>query len=284
MRKLKKKKIDLNTLDGRTKAINDYFKKALIEQDYKIFVHLGYANNQYVKEHTRLIDMCFLVLKYKQSNQKDYHIYDARLKEALKNFLEKVYNTIKADVPLMDFINLFVINGYLCDYLSIRNEFLRVCMSRGELKMYNSFFDNFWESRKKFMDYEGAFSPEIEKKFQDSIYWISNSLFKLLPYIQSVYNADICKKQIEEAMNNVKYESKITVKNPPDEKKMIDNIMRRITYIRQHLNPNQFTILEGLEEKEIKKDLSVVKGTLTRIEKALQCIIDIIEVEYFDED
>ena len=65
---------------------------------------------------------------------------------------------------------------------------------------------------------------------------------------------------------------------------MIDNIMRRITYIRQHLNPNQFTILEGLEEKEIKKDLSVVKGTLTRIEKALQCIIDIIEVEYFDED
>lgn len=283
MRKIKKKKLDLNTLAGRTEAINNYFKNALSEQDYKIFVHLGYNNNQYVKEHTRLIDMCFLVLKYKNSHQKDYVLYDERLRKMLKEFMEKVYNTIQAEIPLLNFINLFVINGYLCDYLSIRNEFLRVCMDRGELKMYNSFFDNFWESKKKFMDYEGAYSPEIEKKFQDCIYWISNSLFKLLPYIQSVYNADICKKQINNIIKESKYISPITVKNPPDEKKMIDNIMKRVIYIRQHLNPNQYKILEGLEEKEIKKDLSVVKGTLTRIERALQCIIDIIEIEYFDE-
>lgn len=283
MRKLKKKKIDLNTLAGRTEAINNYFKNVLTEQEYKIFVHLGYANNQYAKEHTRLIDMCFLVLKYKQSHQKDYIIYDERLRQMLKDFLEKVYNTIQAEIPLLNFIHLFVINGYLCDYLSIRNEFLRVCMDRGELAMYNSFFNNFWESPKKFVDYEGAFSDEIEKKFKDSIYWISNSLFKLLPYVQSVYNADICKKQIEKYLNNIKYESKIIVNNPPKEKDMIDNIMKRITYIRQHVNPNQYHILEGLEDKEIKKDLSIVKGTLTRIERALQCIIDIIEVEYFDE-
>lgn len=283
MRKTKKKKIDLNTLAGRTEAINKYFKNVLTEQDYKIFVHLGYANNQYVKEHTRLIDMCFLVLKYKQSHQKDYVIYDERLRQMLKEFLEKVYNTIQAEVPLLNFINLFIINGYLCDYLNIRNEFLRVCMDRADLKMYNSFFNNFWESSKKFVDYEGAFSDEIEKKFKDSIYWISNSLFKLLPYVQSVYNADICKKQIDKILKESKYISPITVKNPPDEKKMIDNIMKRITFIRQHVNPNQYKILEGLEEKEIKKDLSVVKGTLTRIERALQSIVDIIDVEYFDE-
>lgn len=283
MRKLKKKKIDLNTLAGRTEAINNYFKNVLTEQEYKIFVHLGYANNQYAKEHTRLIDMCFLVLKYKQSHQKDYIIYDERLRQMLKDFLEKVYNTIQAEIPLLNFIHLFVINGYLCDYLSIRNEFLRVCMDRGELAMYNSFFNNFWESPKKFVDYEAAFSDEIEKKFKDSIYWISNSLFKLLPYVQSVYNADICNKQIEQYLDNIKYESKIIVNNPPKEKDMIDNIMKRITYIRQHVNPNQYHILEGLEDKEIKKDLSIVKGTLTRIERALQCIIDIIEVEYFDE-
>ena len=141
-------------------------------------------------------------------------------------------------------------------------------MSRGELKIYNAFFNDFWESPKRFLDYEGAFSPEIEKKFQDCIYWISNSLFKLSTYIQSVYNADITKQQIEAALEEVKYESAITVKNPPDEKKMIDNILKRVAFIREHLNPNQYHILEGLEDKDIKKDLSVVKRDSYRNRKS----------------
>ena len=184
----------------------------------------------------------------------------------LKRAVDITYFELRAEDKYMYYCNLYYLYEMLCIYFEKENLF---CKKR------NAEPDDRQTTKEKF-GYEPAFSKEVHRKAEDGLHWLSCCLFKLIKKYSVVV------KDYKGLMELV--EGKI-LKSPKNIDKKIDGLEDEVAYIDKMIARIKFAkrnieIVYSLEEKNAendKKTRAMVKGTLTRVEKLLNILVQDIK-------
>lgn len=186
----------------------------------------------------------------------------------LKKAVDITYFELKAEDKYMYYCNLYYLYEMLCIYFQKENIF---CKKR------NIEPDDKQTSIEKF-GYEPVFSEKIDKKVEDSLHWLSCSLFKLIKkYSVVVKDYKKLMKFIEDRIEKSPKNIDIKINGLNKEIIYIDKMITRIKFAKKNIN-----IIYSLEEKNTKNDKktrAMIKGSLTRIEKLLNILVQDIKDE-----
>lgn len=186
----------------------------------------------------------------------------------LKTAVEITHAQLRVDEKYKFYINLYFIYEMLCIYFQKEKLFI----DKRKVDPYDD------ESIEEKLGYETAFSKNVNKKVDDTLYWLSCSLNKLVvKYRVCIKNYNQVLKEIEREIDNSPRILKNGITGLEKEMDYINKILVRTSYARKNVG-----IIYSLEEswkEEDKKTRTMVKATLTRVEKILDILVKDIEEE-----
>ncbi len=191
----------------------------------------------------------------------------------LKRAVDITYFELRAEEKYMYYCNLYYLHEMLCIYFQKENQF---CKKR------NAEPDDRQTPQEKF-GYEPAFSKEVHRKAEDSLHWLSCCLFKLIKKYSVVVKdykglMGVIEGIIFKSPKNIKKE----IDGLNDEIAYIDKMLTRLKYAKEHVN-----IIYDIEKEKAeadKKMRAMVKGTLTRVEKLLNILVQDIKDDEIEEN
>lgn len=209
--------------------------------------------------------------KIKNISTKKLNCLTARVKQTV----DKTYLLLKVEEKYKYYVNLYLIYELCCFYFDIKNIFIP------EEEMKNIPY----KVIEKILGYEPFFNKEVYHKANDGLRWLSISLKETKAhYIGAIKKENILglEKEIKDYISNIElWEYKRDEEGIEREITLINSILLRIKYAREHID-----IIYSLNkdfEAEDKKLRTMIKSSLTRIEKPIRTIIGYIEELYTEE-
>ena len=202
--------------------------------------------------------------------------------ERAKQTIDKTYLLLKVEEKYKYYVNLYLLYDMCCLYFNLENglkKYLEQTLENREE------FQATYRDIEKILGYEPIFNQEIYHKASDGLRWLSISLKEIKKhYIGAVKKENIpgLAKEMEDYISNVElWEYKREEDGIDREIAFINMVLLRIKYAREHVD-----IIYSLNknfEAEDKKLRTMIKSSLTRIEKPIRTIIGYIEELYTEE-
>lgn len=204
-----------------------------------------------------------------------------RMSDNIKILIDRLYYFLRVEEKYMYHTNLYEIYESLCIYFMKKNKVLENLERVTGKKWVSDKIKNKEELDiiQRYLGYETAFNSFIDKKADDTLYWLYLSLDKIIKYyIGRVKNdnvqllSDTVRNTVEKS-ENIYHRQEESIQN---EINYINNILKGIKYARENID-----VIYSLEhEKEDKKLRTMIKSSLTRAENLMRLIIDDIEGAY----
>lgn len=205
--------------------------------------------------------------------------------DMLKIVIDKMYYSLRVEEKYMYYTNLYNLYEELCIYFIRHNKVMDIW----EKQAYDEKIVEKVKLKYELdtithrIGYQPAFCKKIQSKIDDSLHWLFSSLHTILKfYIGKVKNDNVTvlSAQMEKIILN-------SEKIYPREEEKIDKeiaylneILVRIKYARENVN---IIYSYGMETQD-KKLRTMIKSSLTRVEKLILIIIQEIENSYSDEE
>lgn len=209
--------------------------------------------------------------KIKNISTKKLNCLTAKVKQTV----EQAYRLLKVEEKYQYYVNLYLIYDMCCLYFNSKN----ILIADEDRK------NSTHRDIKKILGYEPFFNKEVYHKTNDGFRWLSISLKEIKKhYIGAVKKENIpgLAKEMEDYISNVElWEYKREEDGIDREIAFINMVLLRIKYAREHVD-----IIYSLNknfEAEDKKLRTMIKSSLTRIEKPIRTIIGYIEELYTEE-
>lgn len=184
----------------------------------------------------------------------------------LKIAVEIVYSKLRADEKYMYYVNLYYLYEMLCNYFQKDN---LVALKR-------NMQPEKYEGIEKQFGYEPVFSKELNRKADDVLHWLSCSIFKILhKYSVCVRDNKSLSKCIEDKIIRIPLTIIKKTKIYGEEFRYLNLMLSRLKYAKAHTD-----IIYSLDEcrkEDDKKTRSMVKSSLTRVEKLLNIILNDVQ-------
>ena len=225
-----------------------------------------------LKKFKNLIgEFCSAVARPEDHMEEFENLSKSELKKkafALKMALKISTVQLRSEEKYQYYINLYYIYEMMCIYFQKENDFVN--------KRNIAASDN--EDIKNKFGYETAFSKDIDKKVKDAMFWLDCCLNKLInKYHVMVENYRQLQKELEIKIDNSPRILTKGIEGLDDEMNYLNRMLVRLNYARKNVD-----IIYSLEEswkEEDKKTRTMVKATLTRVEKILNILVRDIEEE-----
>lgn len=204
-----------------------------------------------------------------------------QISSRIKMIVDSLYLKMKVEEKYMYWSNLYEIYDLLCTYFNRENKFLKLLNEKMNDKKVSEKITkkNEIDIIKNKFGYETAFNNYIYCKSDDCLHWLFVCLNKYIDYYhgrlknnnptelsglvdKELMKLDLPYKRIEENINR--------------EINYINNILGRVQYAREHIDLIYSLLYKDYDKKYVK----MLKGTLTRVEKLVNLIIDEIEGAY----
>lgn len=216
--------------------------------------------------------------KIKNISTKKLNCLTARVKQTV----DKIYLLLKVEEKYKYYVNLYLLYDMCCLYFKLENglkKYLEQTLENREE------FQATYRDIEKLLGYEPIFNQEIYHKAGDGLRWLMISLKTILKYYVGRVREEsipILSKEVENYISNVElWEYKREEDGIDREIAFINMILLRIKYARENIE-----IIYSLNkdfEAEDKKLRTMIKSSLTRIEKPIRTIIGYIEELYTEE-
>lgn len=216
--------------------------------------------------------------KIKNISTKKLNCLTARVKQTI----DKTYLLLKVEEKYKYYVNLYLLYDMCCLYFNLENglkKYLEQTLENREE------FQATYRDIEKILGYEPIFNQEIYHKASDGLRWLTTSLKTILKYYVGRVKEEsipVLSREVENYISNVEvWEYKREEDGIDREIAFINMILLRIKYAREHID-----IIYSLNknfETEDKKLRTMIKSSLTRIEKPIKTIIGYIEELYTEE-
>lgn len=197
----------------------------------------------------------------------------------LKKIVDVAYVELRVEDKHEYYTNLYNIYDMLVTYLQRDDEIAKAINESGRYKQHLT--ENMGDTIKYFFNYEPVIvGKNIIKKMDDCLYWLVVGINMIIKngYIGALKNTDgrEINRRLERKISSAE---KIYTRKEKDiqlEIDYLDEILKRIKFARKHIG-----IIYSMSKDELDKKIkTVIKGALTRTEKAVNLIINEIEGAY----
>ncbi|CAK7070721.1 MAG: hypothetical protein ACLTXO_03530 [Fusobacterium varium] len=215
-----------------------------------------------------------------------------KLKIAIRNNIRALTNAalphLLANTNTQVFTIMFELNEILVDYSSLENKLIKEIEKKGFQEAYPEFKNamqkadgNFLKKRiNVVLGYDPVFNGEIKEKFLDVLNWIPKTITRLIKYNSQFYVPAVLSEEINRKLEIVLHDANKKLGYTDQAEKLFKNECTLINELaaRVMLVQGAISFLEEENKKlfpmEYKKDLTHLKGTLTRVKNLLGILYD----------
>lgn len=290
MRKVKNAKKD-NTIKLITdleyaRAVEAAKDIAETHAEYKVLNYLACTQQIFDEE---VAEILVAITSYLYTNDRAKKF---KMKIAIRNNIRAVTNAalphLLANTNTQVFTIMFELNEILVDYSSLENKMLKEIEKKGFQEAYPEFKKAMQEADGNFLKerinvvlgYEPVFSGEIKEKFLDVLNWVPKTITRLIKYNSQFYVPSVLAEEINRKLEIVLHDANKKLGYTDQAEKLFKNecILINELAARVMLVQGAIPFLEE-ENKELfpmeyKKDLTHLKGTLTRVKNLLGILYD----------
>lgn len=290
MRKVKNAKKD-NTIKFITdleyaRAVEAAKDIAETHAEYKVLNYLACTQRLFDKE---VAEILVAITSYLYTNDRAKKF---KMKIAIRNNIRALTNValphLLANTNTQVFTIMFELNEILVDYSSLENKLIKEIEKKGFQEAYPEFKNAMQEADGNFLKerinvvlgYEPVFSGEIKEKFLDVLNWIPKAITRLIKYNSQFYVPTTLAEEINRKLEIVLQDANKKLGYTDQAEKLFKNECALINELaaRVMLVQGAIPFLEE-ENKELfpveyKKDLTHLKGTLTRVKNLLGILYD----------
>lgn len=290
MRKVKNAKKE-NTLKFITdleyaRAVEAAKDIAETHAEYKVLNYLACTQQLFDKE---VAEILVAITSYLYTNDRAKKF---KMKIAIRNNIRSLVTLaapyLLANTNTQIFTVLFELNEILVDYSSLENKMLREIEKKGFQETYPEFKKAMQEADGNFLKerinvilgYEPVFNEEIKEKFLDVLNWLPKTITRLIKYNSQFYVPSVLSEEINRKLEIILQVANKKLGYTDQAEKLFKNECTLINELatRVMLVQGAFPILEEENRKlfptEYKKDLTHLKGTLTRVKNLLGILYD----------
>lgn len=290
MRKVKNAKKD-NTIKLITdleyaRAVEAAKGIAETHAEYKVLNYLACTQQIFDEE---VAEILVAITSYLYTNDRAKKF---KMKIAIRNNIRSLVTLaapyLLANTNTQIFTVLFELNEILVDYSSLENKMLREIEKKGFQETYPEFKKAMQEADGNFLKerinvilgYEPVFNEEIKEKFLDVLNWLPKTITRLIKYNSQFYVPSVLSEEINRKLEIVLQDANKILGYTDQAEKLFKNECTLINELatRVMLVQGAFPILEEENRKlfptEYKKDLTHLKGTLTRVKNLLGILYD----------
>ena len=189
-----------------------------------------------------------------------------------KKVIDFVYLELKIEEKYKYYVNLYILYEICCKYFKINNLLKEYLLKKEQIESDSI------ASLKLNIYSEVAFNEKTTKKITDGLYWLFCSLKKILEnYIGKVKPENVKKltEEIESYYEETdllkEYSSLLEDKKIKNEIYLLEIMYSRINYAKKNID--LIYSLDKKREAEDEKLKKLIKQSLDRIEKSLECIV-----------
>ena len=254
--------------------------------EYKVLNYLACTQQIFDEE---VAEILVAITSYLYTNDRAKKF---KMKIAIRNNIRSLV-TLAAPYLLSNtntqiFTVLFELNEILVDYSSLENKMLREIEKKGFQETYPEFKKAMQEADGNFLKerinvilgYEPVFNEEIKEKFLDVLNWLPKTITRLIKYNSQFYVPSVLSEEINRKLEIILQVANKKLGYTDQAEKLFKNECTLINELatRVMLVQGAFPILEEENRKlfptEYKKDLTHLKGTLTRVKNLLGILYD----------
>ncbi len=254
--------------------------------EYKVLNYLACTQQMFDKE---VAEILVAITSYLYSNDRAKKF---KMKIAIRNNIRSLVTVaapnLLANTNTQIFTVLFELNEILVDYSSLENKMLREIEKKGFQETYPEFKKAMQEADGNFLKerinvilgYEPVFNEEIKEKFLDVLNWLPKTITRLIKYNSQFYVPSVLSEEINRKLEIILQVANKKLGYTDQAEKLFKNECTLINELatRVMLVQGAFPILEEENRKlfptEYKKDLTHLKGTLTRVKNLLGILYD----------
>jgi|GEM_PF-5538926 len=290
MRKVKNAKKD-NTIKLITdleyvRAVEAAKDIAETHAEYKVLNYLACTQQIFDEE---VAEILVAITSYLYTNDRAKKF---KMKIAIRNNIRALTNAalphLLANTNTQIFTIMFELNEILVDYSSLENKLIKEIEKKGFQEAYPEFKNAMQEADGNFLKerinvvlgYEPVFSGEIKEKFLDVLNWLPKTITRLIKYNSQFYVPSVLSEEINRKLEIILQVANKKLGYTDQAEKLFKNECTLINELatRVMLVQGAFPILEEENRKlfptEYKKDLTHLKGTLTRVKNLLGILYD----------
>lgn len=290
MRKIKNAKKD-NTIKLITdleyaRAVEAAKDIAETHAEYKVLNYLACTQQIFDEE---VAEILVTITSYLYTNDRAKKF---KMKMAIRNNIRALTNAalphLLANTNTQIFTIMFELNEILVDYSSLENKLIKEIEKKGFHEAYPEFKKAMQEADGNFLKerinvilgYEPVFNGEIKEKFLDVLNWLPKTITRLIKYNSQFYVPSVLSEEINRKLEIVLQDANKILGYTDQAEKLFKNECTLINELatRVMLVQGAFPILEEENRKlfptEYKKDLTHLKGTLTRVKNLLGILYD----------
>lgn len=254
--------------------------------EYKILNYLA-CTQQIFDEEVAEILVAITSYLYTDDRAKKF-----KMKIAIRNNIRAVTNAalphLLANTNTQIFTIMFELNEILVDYSSFENKLIKEIEKKEFQEAYPEFKKAMQEADGNFLKerinvilgYEPVFNGEIKEKFLAVLNWLPKTITRLIKYNSQFYVPSVLSEEINRKLEIVLQDANKILGYTDQAEKLFKNECTLINELatRVMLVQGAFPILEEENRKlfptEYKKDLTHLKGTLTRVKNLLGILYD----------
>lgn len=254
--------------------------------EYKVLNYLACTQQIFDEE---VAEILVAITSYLYTNDRAKKF---KMKIAIRNNIRSLVTLaapyLLANTNTQIFTVLFELNEILVDYSSLENKMLREIEKKGFQETYPEFKKAMQEADGNFLKerinvilgYEPVFNEEIKEKFLDVLNWLPKTITRLIKYNSQFYVPSVLSEEINRKLEIVLQDANKILGYTDQAEKLFKNECTLINELatRVMLVQGAFPILEEENRKlfptEYKKDLTHLKGTLTRVKNLLGILYD----------
>ncbi|WP_278538092.1 MULTISPECIES: hypothetical protein [Fusobacterium] len=254
--------------------------------EYKVLNYLACTQQIFDEE---VAEILVAITSYLYTNDRAKKF---KMKIAIRNNIRSLVTLaapyLLANTNTQIFTVLFELNEILVDYSSLENKMLREIEKKGFQETYPEFKKAMQEADGNFLKerinvilgYEPVFNEEIKEKFLDVLNWLPKTITRLIKYNSQFYVPSVLSEEINRKLEIILQVANKKLGYTDQAEKLFKNECTLINELatRVMLVQGAFPILEEENRKlfptEYKKDLTHLKGTLTRVKNLLGILYD----------
>ena len=284
MRKVKNAKKD-NTIKLITdleyvRAVEAAKDIAETHAEYKVLNYLACTQQIFDEE---VAEILVAITSYLYTNDRAKKF---KMKIAIRNNIRALTNAalphLLANTNTQIFTIMFELNEILVDYSSLENKLIKEIEKKGFQEAYPEFKNAMQEADGNFLKerINVVFSGEIKEKFLDVLNWLPKTITRLIKYNSQFYVPSVLSEEINRKLEIILQVANKKLGYTDQAEKLFKNECTLINELatRVMLVQGAFPILEEENRKlfptEYKKDLTHLKGTLTRVKNLLGILYD----------
>ena len=254
--------------------------------EYKVLNYLACTQQIFDEE---VAEILVAITSYLYTNDRAKKF---KMKIAIRNNIRALTNAalphLLANTNTQIFTIMFELNEILVVYSSLENKLIKEIEKKGFQEAYPEFKKAMQEADGNFLKerinvilgYEPVFNGEIKEKFLDVLNWLPKTITRLIKYNSQFYVPSVLSEEINRKLEIVLQDANKILGYTDQAEKLFKNECTLINELatRVMLVQGAFPILEEENRKlfptEYKKDLTHLKGTLTRVKNLLGILYD----------